>query len=82
MHLNEWGLWTRSEAFGDTGTIPNDEDRTEYWRLIHTPTEERLFTELEIEYVAPERRNFEFLLGRKKAGEAGRRRGRPKKVAD
>jgi hypothetical protein len=55
LHLNEYGLW-RWEGEGDGNG---------YWALLKAETEEEILTELNMEFIEPERRNFSFILDKK-----------------
>lgn len=67
LHLNEYGLW-RQHTNGDSG-----EGR---WELVASRTEEEILSELGIEFIEPERRNFSFIASTKKSGTARRSKSR------
>lgn len=50
MHLNEWGLWKWESTQSDS------EDGA--WALVAGSDEEAIFTEIGLDYVEPEKRNF------------------------
>ena len=58
LHFNEYGLWKWC-----------DEER---WDFLHGDSEEKIFRDLGMEYILPDRRNFAFLS-------TDRRRNRPRK---
>jgi len=53
----------------------NEEEEKGYWELVKAETEEEILKELGMEWVEPEKRNFEFVVGKTSRG-----RGRPKKT--
>ena len=58
MHLNESGLWQWQEDDADA-------DYKGHWQLIKAETEEEVLSELGVEWIPPEKRNFSFILGKK-----------------
>jgi DNA polymerase beta len=58
LHLNEFGLWRWQENEANP-------DKNGYWELVKAETEEDVLEELGIEWIAPERRNFSFIVGKK-----------------
>ncbi|KAF9492013.1 Nucleotidyltransferase [Pleurotus eryngii] len=78
LHLNEYGLWRwHHEASTGCDMDPFDPEQPDsqsirgHWELIKAESEEDILLELGLDYVAPERRNYEFLVntpGKKKRG--------------
>ncbi|KAJ8691221.1 hypothetical protein PTI98_010817 [Pleurotus ostreatus] len=78
LHLNEYGLWRwNHEASTESDMNPFDSEQSDsqsirgHWELIKAESEEDIFLELGLDYVAPERRNYGFLVempGKKKRG--------------
>ncbi|KAH7927820.1 Nucleotidyltransferase [Leucogyrophana mollusca] len=77
MHLNEYGLWRwqpdQPVLDGEVGPSKGKG----YWVFLQGESEAEIMKELGMEYVAPEKRNFSFLLER-----TPRARGRPRRVAE
>jgi DNA polymerase beta len=72
LYLNEFGLWKwcsnnttqpqNSAAPSETGSRQEG-----YWRLIKARTEQNIFEHLDMEYIEPHRRNFDFVALPRKA---------------
>ena len=63
LHLNEYGLWRWRES------PPSDEDADDaggYWELVEGENELRILDEIGLGNVPPSRRNFRFLVRRKR----------------
>lgn len=61
MHLNEFGLWRWSGS-----DAKSQSEDASYWELMKAETEEDILENLGLEYVEPTKRNFGFLVGKKK----------------
>lgn len=66
MHLNEFGLW-RWQSNGSSVDADSVETEVGYWELVKAETEEDILTQLGMEWIEPSKRNYSFVLGKKKA---------------
>ncbi|KAL0960788.1 hypothetical protein HGRIS_005809 [Hohenbuehelia grisea] len=97
LHLNEYGLWrwcadsngtpksadkaiTREEAYE---ALVEAELPRGHWELLRAETEEEIIRTLGMEYVEPEKRNFEYIAAREKKPVKAKATGggRPRKNA-
>ncbi|KAF8158184.1 hypothetical protein B0H34DRAFT_859014 [Crassisporium funariophilum] len=68
LHFNNFGLWkvlSNSNEVTVAEALENPESLTHgYWSLVNSTTEAEIFEELGMDFVVPEKRNFEFLSDR------------------
>jgi len=64
LHLDEYGLWRWHESDDDDD---DDEQHGGHWELVEGENEIRILDEIGLGDVPPPRRNFRFLVGRKRA---------------
>ena len=67
LFLNEFGLWRfhSNEKQGSTSS-ESQSSKSGHWELLPSESEEEILTQLALDWVEPEKRNFGFLENNKR----------------